>query len=281
MPMEVTKVKNPIPHWFALFDDEAKLKTLDVASQVHSVRVVTKKLRSLCRLLKYHPQSHQMSAKIRSLQVVAHRLRTARRYHVAVQTLEALHLEASTGYVATLANQRQLLCSLFASHAAFSNEFSLEDVDSGLAVCRVRAKELAQSWEDLSAVPKMRDCLAQSAKKLRKATDFKSAAALSADDLHTLRKRVKDMLFQIQVIAGPAPKELNQLRKTLDEVAGELGKHQDLIDLMALIQSHLTDREREFIGPLTAHLRDHAQVHASRVIPDLKPLGEAVMQVLA
>lgn len=99
--------------------------------------------------------------------------------------------------------------------------------DSERALCRL------DTWPLERLKPKsIRDGLRKACKRARLAL---AAARLEASDanLHELRKRVKDLWYDLQLLGGNRPRPIKELTRRMAHVGDKLGDDHDLAVLLA------------------------------------------------
>jgi len=94
------------------------------------------------------------------------------------------------------------------------------------------------------------------------------------EDLHEWRKRVKELRYQVELLASTGSRQLKKREKVLGELAQELGDVTDLI----LLEREIARRERSGEIPATAGLRDGIQRIARARSPKIRERGEALFE---
>lgn len=96
----------------------------------------------------------------------------------------------------------------------------------------------------------------------------------SDEDLHAWRKRVKELRYQIELLASAGSRDLKKREKTLGELAQELGGVTDLI----LLSREIVRREGEGRIPAVAALRDRIQQLVRARSPKLLERGGTLFE---
>jgi len=94
------------------------------------------------------------------------------------------------------------------------------------------------------------------------------------EDLHAWRKRVKELRYQVELLASTGSRELKKREKALGELAQELGDVTDLI----LLEREIARRERSGEIPATPGLRDRIQKIARARSPKIRERGESLFE---
>jgi len=192
---------------------------------VHETRKSFKRIRALLRLLR--PQLGEVfereNARIRDLSALLSPYRDA---DAMLETLEKLH---------------QALPELIddalydAAHASLlrSREQVVEDAagypDAARQVCAGlgQARSGVANWPLPNSVEQVQNLLRKTYKRARKAFG-QACDSGDVEDFHTWRKRVKDLLYQSQILRDTSLALPKSFRKSLDGFAELLGDHHDL-----------------------------------------------------
>ena len=191
---------------------------------VHEVRVTLKRLRAVWRLVRPHVQAARFRSLNDLLRDAGRTLSGSRDMHVAAQTLAELLGRTRKAEAREAIGQ---VASSIASHAADEHAQVAADPLVGRALAEARAAfaslDLPRSgWAALE--PGLGKTYTQARKRLakgRKAEDGLDAA------LHELRKRVKDLGYQLELLVPAAPAPLGAMLKLARRTGRRLGQAHD------------------------------------------------------
>ncbi len=211
----------------------------DPVKAIHSARKSLKKERSLLRLARegFHPGQRKLEA--RALRSVSRRLSGARDAEVLVQTLDQLS-ERFTGQVPEVsfaAIRERLEAERDAMREQLANSPSVGDAAAELSEARRRVDEWhisRRGWRVLGAG------LGRSYGRGSHAFN-RARAKPTPENLHTWRKRTKDVWYQLRLLAPIAPGSTRGQAKEAHRLSDLLGDDHDLAELRRTITSIGTD----------------------------------------
>jgi hypothetical protein len=241
----------------------------DREAGVHEARKALKRLRTLLRLARGDLDPGIYRHELRTFRDIGRGLAVARDSQVAVETLNAVMERFSTELSAD--DLEPLRSRLAAEHREAQERLVSDDAVLGSAIrqlkaarARIPAWKLAQ--EDFQALsPGLRRIY----RRGRRAT----ATARSdpgTENLHELRKRVKDLWYATQILRRPAP---SRMRSSAHHVSDLLGEDHDLAMLRTQALRHRRQLvHRDALASLTgaidrrrAQLRDKALAESERL----------------
>lgn len=101
--------------------------------------------------------------------------------------------------------------------------------------------------------------------------------------MHELRKACKDFLYQLDFFRPMNPSVVKKLEKTLDSVTQDLGKYNDLLQLIMSLDYKYKSNKNPAIHELVIMIRDRQDQHLSRVWPSAFRIfcpGRSLLNVL-
>lgn len=239
---------------------------IDTASQhlekgseesVHEARKSFKRLRAVVRLARDELGDEAYRRENRELRDLGRRLSGARDGQVLVETLEALP-EAPRG----------LRESLVAEHAAAERELTgggvPEDAVRDLRQVRARVADWPLQHDGLeSLTPGFRRIYRRARRAYRRAHKDPSA-----ENLHELRKRTKDLWYSAQILRPAAPKRMKRLSRRAHDLSDLIGEEHDL----AILAERVSD------GPAVGDLTDLIERRRAALRRQLFPLGRRLFR---
>ena len=198
---------------------------------IHDARKHLKKLRALIRLLRPGTGDAFYKRENAALRKAAQRMSPIRDAHVRVQTIKKVIAKSRTRRApAAFARVRSAMTARLDKVLAKSDESDWRKqvaTDIERALCRL------SNWPLKGLKPKsLGDGLEASYKKARRAlVDARQDA--SDANLHELRKNVKDVGYDLRLLAGNRPPRIKTITKRLRDLGERLGDDHDLAMLMA------------------------------------------------
>jgi len=218
-------------------------------SAVHETRKSFKRIRALLRLLRPALGSvfDQENARIRDLSALLSPYRDA---DAMLETLEALHqalpdLIDQPMYDAAHASllrsrERVLVDAAGYPHAACQVVEGLEAARAGV-----------QDWPLPGNLDQVQKLLGRTYKRARKAARQAKTSG-EVEDFHTWRKRVKDLLYQSQILRDTELALAKRFRKSIDRLAELLGDHHDLTVFEELLANPAVFVDQQHAGEVRA-----------------------------
>jgi CYTH domain-containing protein/CHAD domain-containing protein len=206
------------------------------AAAVHAARKDMKKLRALLRLVRAEIGEERFRKENERYRDVGRRLAESRDAEVKIETLAALR-ERFGGElpVASLAAWR---AELEAERDAVGGGGELV---SRVAIAEIEVGRDEISRWDLSSdswdllAPGLRRSYRRGLREMKRVREKRRA-----DDVHSWRKRVKDLWYQLRLVRGAWPEVVGETAEQAHELADLLGDHHDL----TLLAEDLAGRER-------------------------------------
>ena len=224
----------------------------DPGAAVHDARKRFKRLRAVLRLARDDLGDDVYRRENDAFRDVGRRLSGVRDAKVMVETLDALSDGDGNGRSERpFARLRSaLLREQEEAHEKLQrDDATLRDVRADLADARARVAAWPLTPDAGQAVlaPGLRRIYRRGRKAYRAA-----AANPSAEALHDLRKRVKDLRYAAQVARPVAPKRMRKLAKRANALADLIGDDHDL----AVLREAAAERSATLTGDELAHLRE-------------------------
>ncbi|GEP43498.1 CHAD domain-containing protein [Brevifollis gellanilyticus] len=195
---------------------------------VHEARKHLKRVRALIRLIRPAMGDAFYKRENAALRETAQRMASIRDAHVRVQTIQKLIARsrshrAAFDYIHEAMNAR-LQEVLDESGTNHWNRHVAADIEH--AICRV------DDWpvQELEA-SSLRDGLKSAFKKARRALAT-AQLDLTDDHLHTLRKRIKDVRYHLQLLGGDHLPQIEALTQKFRDLGDTLGDDHDLAELL-------------------------------------------------
>jgi CHAD domain-containing protein len=202
------------------------------ADAVHEARKDIKKIRSALRLVRHEIGDDNWRRENDHYREVARSLSGFRDAEIMVETLDGLadrFGESAEGRFDAL--REQLVSENQAAHDDGSIERAMAEAAAGLAAGRGRIDRLQlvdDGWELIA--PGLHRTYRRGRKRLRTAEE-----EASVTNLHELRKRVKDLWYQVRLIRGDS-EMLAALADHAHDLSDHLGDDHDLAVLRELVQ---------------------------------------------
>lgn len=198
----------------------------DAVEAVHDARKAVKKERALLRLMRGQLPRKARRRENRALRDASRRLSDARDAEVLVDTLDALaaHDSGQLPAAAFAAVREPLLARREASRATLDDPRRLDAAASELDASRRRVSELSRERAGL-------DGLVPGLRRTYRRGERSFAAARAAPDkesLHAWRKRVKDLWYELRLLAEMGGKIVEGHGKDAHALADLLGDDHDL-----------------------------------------------------
>ena len=212
---------------------------------IHSARKQIKKLRAVLRLVKQEIGKKAFEERLEELRKAAEYLARVRDAHVKAQALEKLARSQRKGPSAVkFVKLRAVLRSECAEEVRrFRKEKHRKEVQRILRKQPARFAKLRIKCDGWAAVgPGLK-------KSYRKARESRDVAQLdsSPENLHTWRKRVKDLWYNTQLLKPIWPEQMSAAADELEKLGEFLGDDHDLVILRqtAIRKSIVPDLETE------------------------------------
>lgn len=221
-------------------------KGSDAAEQVHDIRKRLKVMRALLRLVRKQIGERRFQTENCRLRDAGRRLSALRDAEVRLRTFDALQERFSEGE-----EQFPEIRAVFAREAAFH----AEDAPDALAALATALKLARRKGAALDArrfgSRELRDALQRTYKKGRAA--LRAAQEEPARKrLHELRKRAKDLWYDVRLLQRAFPKVLKAQAQELKQLTTLLGEFLDLTLLRAALAQETwkaeTAQDREQLG---------------------------------
>jgi len=199
------------------------------STAVHEARKHIKKVRALIRLLRPAMGDAFYKRENSALRKTARRISTVRDAHVRAQTIKKLMCQSRTQRAA-FARIHEVMAARLQEVLDESEEsnWSKEVADDiERAICRIN------DWPLKPLKPKsLWIGLKRACKKARRAL---ATARRDASDgnLHELRKRIKDLWYDLQLLGGNCPAPIKALTERMRDLGEKLGNDHDLAMLLA------------------------------------------------
>jgi CHAD domain-containing protein len=201
------------------------------STAVHEARKHLKKVRALIRLLRPETGEAFYKAENAAMRKAAQRMSSIRDSHVRVQTIEKLTVK--TGKRRTPAAFARIRTAMVARLRQVLEESEKEDWSKQAAVEIERALGRLDKWPLKHLTTKsIRSGLKAACKKARRALADARRSATDAN-LHELRKRVKDLWYDLRLLGDDRPPPIEALTKRLRDLGQKLGDDHDLAMLLA------------------------------------------------
>jgi CHAD domain-containing protein len=229
----------------------------EMAAAIHGARKDLKKLRALLRLIREELGAEAFKRENRRYRDAARLLSPSRDAEVKLQTLRTLRERAGGGLAPApvaswermLESERDRVATAAAAEAAARVERALAAIEEGAAAIGSWPLE-EESWALVE------EGLTRAYREGRE--DLAAVAAERSDgSVHELRKRVKDLWYQLRLLVDAWPGPLGEAVAQLDGLAELLGDHHDL----SLLAADLAERgpifaDREAVAALIARRQD-------------------------
>ena len=209
----------------------------DPAPAVHQARRHLKKLRALLRLLRPAIGDTAFARENRCFRRAGRRLSQARDAEVCLQTLRTLEADAGAEAQPALAATEVSFADLLGHHRRPAQR-TLDAVAASLVKAAARVGEWsfeAEGWDALEPG------FARLCRRERKASK-RAAKDATVEELHTWRKRVKDLGAAFTLLRDLQPEETRLLRKSAKTLADLLGADHDLAVLRETLRDERTPR---------------------------------------
>ena len=206
-------------------DDQAR------STAVHEARKHLKKVRALIRLLRPATGEAFYKEGNAAMRKAAQRMSPIRDSHVRVQTIEKLTVKS--GKRRAPAAFARIRTAMAARLRQVIEESEKEDWSQQAAVEIERPLGRLDNWPLKRLTTKaIRSGLKAACKKARRALAVARRSATDAN-LHELRKRVKDLWYDLRLLGGGRPPPILALTKRLRDLGQRLGDDHDLAMLLA------------------------------------------------
>ncbi len=243
----------------------------DDAEAIHTARKSVKKARSALRLLRpTRPELYERENS--AMRDSARHLSPLRDQHVLLQTLDERFADMP-GYAAARQHLEALADPAVLGEAAQTHD-AVPAALEGLRRTLARLEAPPEDAED-------DDALARgwrlTVKRTRKAYK-KAKKTCGTEDLHTLRKRMKDVDYQSRLLRdlrGQGPKQRKRVRKLASRITDRLGDHHDLSMLHEALGANINDPER-MTAPLLDAIETRRNTLAEKALRKTKRLLKAV-----
>jgi CHAD domain-containing protein len=211
---------------------------------VHETRKALKRVRTLLRLARGDLDSHTYRSENDSIRQIGRRLAVARDSQVMVETLEAVSERFSAEM--PLEAIEDLRSTLLAEHREAQERLDADEVLLGSAISQLEAaRGRVPGWtfvhEDFRALAPGLRRVYRRGRRAAKAARREP----STENLHELRKRVKDLWHAARVLRRVGPTRMKRLRRDAHEVSDLLGENHDL----ALLRTKALRHRRELTDP--------------------------------
>jgi CYTH domain-containing protein/CHAD domain-containing protein len=210
----------------------------DPSAAVHAARKDMKKLRALLRLVRVEVGEERFRKENERYRDVGRRLAESRDSQVKIETLAALR--KSFGGELPAAPLAAWRGELEAERDAVGEGSELlSRVGTAIAEIEVGRDEVSRwglssdSWELFA--PGLRRSYRRGMREMKRVREKRRA-----DDVHSWRKRVKDLWYQLRLVRGAWPEVVGETAEQAHELAGLLGDHHDL----TVLAEDLAGRER-------------------------------------
>jgi CHAD domain-containing protein len=229
----------------------------DTAAAIHDLRKHVKRLRGLIRMVK--PGFSAFADENARLRDIGRSMADLRDSDVMIATLDALVTGAEDwpNFRAALTTANTAMCDPAATAATLARCAAMFGLLRGRAAeWKIKGRGFATAADGLS---KSYTSAAKGLARVRQnATDT---------GIHDWRKRVKDHLYQVQIIAPVLPEQLRSRAKNTDRLAEILGQHHDL--------AVLRDRAKTLDLPKSeaVRLKTAISVHQAALLSQALPLG--------
>ena len=196
------------------------------AKQVHQIRTHIKKLRSWLRLVKKKDNSDDLVSLDRLLHELADTYAGMRSAQVHLQTLLRLEAECNSSDLA--AQCRALAASLPPVSRIISGKLDTNGI----------LHHLQSAFPKVSGQPTytILAALERSHKRARKLSRSKKIKQGNQEELHRLRKRVKNLDYQLLIAGSDSNKGVTLRRKQLRELSEALGVLHDLVEIRKFLK---------------------------------------------
>ena len=212
----------------------------DREAAVHEARKALKRLRTLLRLIRGDLDPHLYRHELHTFREIGRGLAIARDSQVAVETLDAV-MERFSGEL------RDVDVDPLRSRLAVEHEEAERRLKSGTTVLGPAIRELKAARARTPAWTLAHDhfeALSPGLRRIYRRGRRATATAQtdpSTENLHELRKRVKDLWYTTQILRRPAP---SSMRSSAHRVSDLLGEDHDL----ALLRTQALRHRRELAG---------------------------------
>jgi CHAD domain-containing protein len=209
----------------------------DRGTAVHEARKATKRLRTLLRLSVRDHDEARYRRENETFRDIARGLAVARDSQVMVETLDELGDRSGAEMPAERVGKLRL--ALAAEHDEEQRRLDADDAIVGSAIegledARTRIAAWTLSHEDFRALaPGLKRIYRRGRRAYKAARDEPST-----ENLHELRKRVKDLWYATQVLRCAAPSRLKKLSSHAHDVSNLLGEEHDLAVLRTTTIRH-------------------------------------------
>ncbi len=200
------------------------------STAVHEARKHLKKVRALIRLLR--PVTGESFYKLENaaMRKAAERMSSIRDSHVRVQTIEKLIVKS--GKRRAPAAFARIRTAMAARLRQMMEESEKEDWSKQAAADMEQALCRLDKWPLKRVTTKsIRSGLKAACKKARRALMVARGNATDAN-LHELRKRVKDLWYDLRLLGGGRPPPIQALTKRFRDLGQKLGDDHDLAMLL-------------------------------------------------
>jgi CHAD domain-containing protein len=200
------------------------------STAVHEARKHLKKVRALIRLLRPATGEAFYKTENAAMRKAAQRMSSIRDSHVRVQTIEKLTVKS--GKRRTPVAFARIRTAMVARLRQVIEESEKENWSKQAAVEIERALGRLDKWPLKCLRKSIRSGLKAACKKARRALAVARRSATDAN-LHELRKRVKDLWYDLRLLGGDRPPPIETLTKRLRDLAQKVGDDHDLAMLLA------------------------------------------------
>ena len=199
----------------------------DRSTAVHEARKHLKKIRALLRLLRPATGKAFYKRENAAMRKAAQTMSSIRDAHVRLQTIKKLTTRRSPAAFARI--QTMLAARLRQAIEKLENENSSKEAASEMehALCRLDDWPLKQV-----TTKSLRSGLTAACKKARRALAF-ARRDPTDENLHELRKRVKDLWYHLRLFGGNRRPPIAALIKRLRDLGQKLGDDHDFAMLLA------------------------------------------------
>ena len=212
----------------------------DREAGVHEARKALKRLRTLLRLVRDNLDPHLYRHELHNFREIGRGLAVARDSQVAVETLAAV-MKRFSGELP------EVDVGPLRSRLAAEHDDAERRLNSGTAVLGPATRELKAARARTAAWTLAHgdfEALSPGLRRIYRRGRRATATAQtdpSTENLHELRKRVKDLWYTTQILRRPAP---SKMRSSAHHVSDLLGEDHDL----ALLRTQALRHRRELVG---------------------------------
>lgn len=202
---------------------------------IHDIRVLLKKARSIIRLTKLYTDADFSERNLVDLKEAAGIMSSWRDTSVQRKILRELRKERPVLFEQLAGNKK--IESILRKHE--NHEKSDENVSSGVVQVRnlLRRTSMRLRFVNMTNIDPQ-DLLKELEKTYVRASEkfLKCRINYKPKSIHEFRKKSKDLLYQLSFFRPLNSKEVRNLEKKLDELAKNLGKYNDLSQLIAALE---------------------------------------------